>query len=252
MGTETLLAPDLLFAGLALCVVIAVTTEAAIGFGSILIALTLGANLYPISTVLPLMVCVSVMLTSYIVARHHAHVAWAVLLQRILPGMGLGMIGGYTLFVSSSDALLERLLGVFVLCVTVVEFRRLRAASTAAATGISNAAFTATTIGAGIVHGMTATGGPVLVYALGRLGMTKGEFRSTLACVWLTLNGTLVVTYWTDGRLGAHNAPFVLALAPVVAVSIALGEWLHGRLDESMFRRIVLSILSLAGLSLIV
>ncbi len=246
------LAADAFFAAFVGFVGLAVTTEAALGFGSVLVALTLGATLYPVSTLLPLLVCMNVMLTSYIVSRHHRHVAWRVLLTRILPAMGVGLVAGYTLFVHISEAALKNFLGVFVITVAATEIKRLLRPSRTPLPAMSKLRFTATSLAAGVVHGMTATGGPVLVYAVNRLGLDKSGFRSTLCCVWLVLNSALIVTYIADGRLGTHNSPFVAALAPMIALSIALGEWLHGRLDEWTFRLLVLVMLLGAGLSLVV
>jgi len=248
---HSLFAADALFATMLGFVALAVTTEAAIGFGSVLIALTLGANLYPIPIVLPLAVCMNVMLTSYIVVRHHDHVAWRVLLTGILPAMGIGMIAGYTLFVHAPDALLRTFLGVFVIGVASFQLWQLLSPAAAALAPISPVGFATTSVAAGVVHGIAATGGPVLVYALNRLGLDKSSFRSTLACVWLVLNGTLIVAYTASNRIGSANAPYIAALLPVVAASIVLGEWLHRRLDERSFRIAVLVMLLAAGVSLL-
>lgn len=248
---QHLLALDALFGVFLGFVALAVTTEAMIGFGSVLLALTLGANLYPISILLPLLVCMNVMLTSYIVFRHHEHVAWDVLLRQILPAMGIGVVVGYALFVYTPDALMKTLLGIFVLAVATIELRRMLRPAGAPVRAVSNLRFATTSLAAGIVHGMTASGGPVLVYALNRQGLDKSAFRSTLACVWLVLNGALILVYGASGRLGAHNAWYVAALVPVIVVSVALGEWLHFRLDERSFRVLVLIMLLLAGIALV-
>ena len=104
---QGVLAFDPRFAIFALFVAIAFTTEAAIGFGSMLLAVTLGALLYPIPTIVPVLVCLSVAMTSVIVARNRQHIAWRVLLTRILPGMGIGMMVSYSLFSNASDAALK-------------------------------------------------------------------------------------------------------------------------------------------------
>ena len=248
-----MLAMDWSFAALVASVAIAFTTEASIGFGAMLLAVTLGATVYPIPTLLPVLVCLSVLMTSYIVVRHRAHVQWRLLGRQILPAMGFGGAAGYVLFVNASPALLKSLLGVFVLAVAGLELsRQLRGSVVVAASGISPLRFATTAVGAGVVHGMTATGGPVLVYAVGKLGLHKSDFRATLACVWLVLNATLAVVYAASGRLGADEATTVAALAPVVACSVVAGEWLHGRLDERSFRIGVLVLLAGAGVSLLV
>ncbi len=247
MGFEA----DSTFATLLACVALAVTTEAVIGFGSVLITLTLGANLYPISALVPLLVCMNVMLTAYIALRHRQHIAGRLLRTRILPAMALGMAAGYTLFAHAPESVLRKFLGSFVVVIASIELRRSIRPQTGAAAPISDFRLGATALIAGIVHGVTATGGPVLVYALSRLGLDKSTFRSTLASVWLVLNGGLIVAYLADGRLAADNAAAVAALAPVVATAALVGDWLHARLVERGFRILVLIFLLLAGLSLI-
>jgi hypothetical protein len=246
------LAADVAFATFVGFVGIAVTTEAALGFGSVLVALTLGATLYPVATLLPLLVCMNVMLTSYIVARHHRHVAWRVLLTRILPAMAAGMTVGYNVFVRAPDDVLKTFLGIFVVLVAAIEIKRLLVPGATPVRAISGLRFGLISFAAGVVHGITATGGPVLVYAVNRLGLDKTTFRTTMCCVWLTLNSILIVTYAGAGRLGAHNLPFIAALAPMIAVAIGLGEWLHDRLDPWTFRLVVLIMLLVAGVALLV
>ena len=104
---------------------------------------------------------------------------------------------------------------------------------------------------AGIVQGVAGSGGPVLVYALGREGLCKTRFRATLALVWLVLNVALVATYAATGRLGASTVPYIAGLVPVLVAAIALGDWLHHRLDEQRFKRLVLVMLVGAGVALL-
>jgi uncharacterized membrane protein YfcA len=248
---EAVLAFDPRFAVFALFVAIAFTTEAAIGFGSMLIAVTLGALLYPIPTIVPVLVCLSVTSTSVIVLRNLKHVAWRTLLTQILPGMGIGMVVSYSLFSDAPNAALKTGLGVFVIVVAVIELRRILRPAVHVAP-VTPFVFGITTFGAGLVHGITATGGPVLVYAVGRMGLSKGEFRATLVSVWMTLNASLAVTFWNAGRLQASEAPYVGALIPILAASILTGDLLHGHLDERTFRIVVLVMLMIAGLLLTV
>jgi len=232
-------------------VAVAFTTGAATGFGTILIAVTLSALVYPIPTVLPLLVPSSVLLTLYLVTRHHEHVDWRLLLTRVLPLMGAGLLAGYAIFVRLSPRGLEMLLGVFVILVAAAELWRQRASAPASPGPMPALPFTLVTLFAGVIHGVAATGGPLLVYALGRSELPKARFRATLAVVWLTLNLTLVAVYTASGRITPGTVPFLLALVPVIALAIALGEWLHARMDEAAFRRVVLVLLLATGVTLV-
>ena len=103
---------------------------------------------------------------------------------------------------------------------------------------------------AGVIHGIYASGGPVLVYALGRLNLTKGVFRATLAAVWLIFNVVLTTVYAVEGKLAE---PLTIArFLPIVLVGIVLGEALHHRVDERRFRIFVFLLLAFAGAALVI
>ena len=110
---------------------------------------------------------------------------------------------------------------------------------------------TAAMIGAGVIHGIYATGGPLLVYAIGREGLAKHQFRSTLSAIWLVLNAALAVAFLLDGRYDARTSMDLLLLLPAVPLGIVLGEILHHRIDERRFKTVVFALLVAASLSLI-
>jgi len=96
--------------------------------------------------------------------------------------------------------------------------------------------------GAGIIHGIYASGGPMLVYAIGREGLAKKVFRSTLSMVWILLNVILVTRFMLAGDYDQEVALDVLLLVPAV----------HHKVDERTFKLAVLALLMAAAISLIV
>jgi uncharacterized membrane protein YfcA len=104
-------------------------------------------------------------------------------------------------------------------------------------------------LGAGVVHGLFSTGGPLLVWALGRTPIAKRAFRATLSTVWLLLGTALSSAYALRGHLDAASLTATAALLPVLGLALLLGDRLHHRLDESRFRRAVHALLLAAGLT---
>jgi uncharacterized membrane protein YfcA len=96
---------------------------------------------------------------------------------------------------------------------------------------------------------MFSTGGPLLVWALGRSLTGKRAFRATLACVWLVLATSLTLAYAANDRVDAGTLRATATLVPVLAVALSVGEWAHHRLDEERFRVLVYVLLLGAGLS---
>lgn len=99
---------------------------------------------------------------------------------------------------------------------------------------------------AGITHGLFASGGPLLVYALSGLSLDKQRFRATLILVWLALNSLLTLVFLLDGSL-LPAAPRIAMLVPVVIVAMVVGEVLHHRVNEQRFRQAVFVVLAVTG-----
>lgn len=252
MRPETIaLAFDTQLLVLAAIIWIAFTTEAATGFGSTVIAVTLGVRLYPIHVLLPLLVALNLFLSSYIIWRHHVHVSRRLLLRQILPVMGCGLALGLAVFQHASSDTLKTVFGVFVVAVGVRELWTLTRGTNAQPRPLAPITRHSGLFAAGIAHGLFACGGPLLVYVLGRSSLDKHSFRSTLATVWLTLNVTLTVAYVSTGRIDHTALPFIALLVPAVAAGIAGGEWAHQRLDERRFRSAVLALLVAAGFTIV-
>jgi hypothetical protein len=212
------------------------------------IALALGLHLFPLGELLPVFVPLGLFVSSWLVARGHAHVDRRLLLARILPWMGLGLALGLAIFERASHELLRRAFGAFVVALAALELWRLLRES-ALAREIPAPAATAALLGAGVMHGMFSTGGPLLVWALGKSIPEKRAFRATLSCVWLVLGSALTAAYALSGRLDGGSLRATAALVPVLALAIAAGEWAHHRLDERRFRVLVYALLLVSGAS---
>ena len=234
-----------LFAGI---VAIAFAAEATTGFGATVIALALGIHLFPLGELLPVFVPLGLFVSSWLALRGRAHVDRRLLLRRILPWMVLGLWAGLVIFERASNEWLRRAFGAFVVTLAGVELWRLLRGNTATR-AVSPPAATAALLGAGVMHGMFSSGGPLLVWALGQSLPDKRAFRATLSCVWLVLGSALTTAYALNGRLDGGTLRATAALLPVLGVAIAAGEWAHHRLDERRFRVLVYVLLLASGTS---
>ncbi len=223
------------------------TLEAITGFGGTVIALALGAQLLPIATLVPILVPLSVCLGLTMVWRHRGHIDRHLLLHIVLPGMLTGTAIGYAIKPWLDEGLMRQLFGALIVWFASRELWRMRYAGAAPArpawrtTGITGLA--------GVTHGLFASGGPLLVYALSGLSLNKASFRITLIMVWLVLDGALTTAFALDGRL-APALPWVAAYLPVIGLGVWVGEWLHHRVSEERFRVGVYVLLLVTGLLL--
>lgn len=228
---------------------LAFTSESITGFGSIVIALALGSLLFPIPELLPILVPLSVAMSSALLIRFHADIDWQLLFKRILPTMLIGMLAGIALLQIISSEALKAAFAILVLWFALREWYKLqRGILTRPKPGWWQPLWT---LLAGITHGLFASGGPLLVYSLNTLAISKANFRATLVCVWLGLNLTYTLIMAWQGIL-QPTLPLVAAYLPVLAFAFWLGHAIHKRVNERQFRQIVYALLVLSAFAMLI
>lgn len=233
---------------LGFCIFLAWTIEAMSGFGSIVIALSLGALLLPMEFMLPVLVSLNVLSSSWLVWQHRQRIDFRLLLRIVLPAMLLGTGLGVMLQGMAPDRILKTAFAVFVLGFALRELWILHRSGVRSSHPPLQTQFIV--VAAGITHGLFASGGPLLVHALAGRQMDKAAFRATMIAVWLTLNLALAITFFFQGRL-LPQFPLIAGFIPVIVLAIWLGSRLHHRLDEAKFRVMVYWLLVAVGLALL-
>ncbi|MCC7070644.1 MAG: TSUP family transporter [Deltaproteobacteria bacterium] len=226
-------------------VALAFGVEAALGFGSTVVAVSLGALLVDVCVLLPAFVPLNMLLSASIVLRDRAHVDARMLLRRVLPAMGLGLPVGLLAFASLDSSTLRGVLGAVVV---VLALRELLGLGRRAGEWARHAALFA----GGVVHGALGSGGPLVIWALGDRTAEPRALRATLSALWLALNAVLLLGYAWDGRLDATSATWSIWLAGGGLVGAVIGEVVHRRVDAGRFARAVWLALALVGVLLLV
>jgi uncharacterized membrane protein YfcA len=243
---------DLSLLALAVILFVAYTAQTISGFGVVVIALTFSAHFMPIPLVLALVIPLSIAQCSYIAIRHHGAIDWRLLVGRILPLMGAGVAVGIVLAPRLEGGWLRTLFAVLVLVLSVRELYLLLGKPKAITRPLGPIPLVGMLLGAGVIHGIYATGGPMLVYAVNRVGLSKAAFRSTLTMVWIVLNTILLGSYIRDGAYNGATLEALLWLAPSVPLGLIVGELLHHRVDQRRFNIVTFALLSAAAVSLLV
>src|SRR5690606_34035501 len=206
---------------LSLCILLAYSIEAISGFGSVLIALSLGALLVPVAELLPILVPLNMLMSSWLGWRNRSHIEWRLLLGAILPLMLLGTLLGYALTPWLHGALALQLFGVLLLWFGLSQLASVRPINRARSIWGQQLGLA----GAGVSHGRFASGGPLLVYTLAGSSLDKRKLRATLIAVWFVLNSVLSLAFWVDGRL-RPALPHIAVYAPLLLAGGFLGEYL--------------------------
>lgn len=208
---------------------VAFAIEAAIGFGSTVFAVAVGATFVPIAVLVPAFVPVNLVLSATLALRGRP--AWRVLALEIAPPVAAGMAVGLAL----PGARLAPVFACFATALALLQLARPHRLPRSA-----RIAFLAL---GGVAHGLFGTGGPLVVYALrGRLD--RAQFRATLAVLWLALNLALAASFTYTAEIAHTSALIALALP----FGFVAGDRLHRRLPE----RVVWIVLALAGVALLI
>ena len=234
-----------------LVVFAAFVVESAAGFGATVVTVTLGAFLFPLNVVLATFLPANLLLSSYMTLRYRHVIDREVLFRRILPLMGLGLAAGLALARLEKASGLKLVFAAFVVLLAARELLS-RSGTEAPSSPSSPARTAATLITAGVVHGIFACGGPLVVYYAGRTLRDKARFRATLSALWLVLNAIVFSSLVQRGTVGGKTLAVSALLAAPLVLGIAVGEQLHARVSEARFRRGVFVLLLVAGLVLLV
>lgn len=213
------------------------------GFGAVVLALSVGALFYDLQSLVIILVPLTVLMNLPLAWLNREHIDWQLLLKQVLPFMGAGLVVGFVLPGYLSPGVLQLIFAALILWFSI------RSLLKAKAPKMHPSAQKALFSGAGVIHGMYASGGPLLVYALARANVPKAAFRASLVFVWLSMNSVLTTAYFIDGRIFAHWQE-ILWLVPAVYFGAYVGNKLHHKVDEAKFLRIVFWVLALVGLLL--
>lgn len=163
--------------------------------------------------------------------------------------MGIGLIIGILIFQFTKSDVLKTICGIFVILISI---QSLFYHVYGEISKISSARFSIFTLFAGIIHGIFASGGPLLVYAMSGTKLSKATFRSTLSAVWAIMSCIMIVSYIVLGKMNITTVFYISVLFPVIFLGIVIGERLHAETNEYYFGIMTYVLLIGAGFALII
>lgn len=225
------------------------TVRGVAGFGSGAVATPLLTFVLPLSTTAPLITLIGFFVSVRQAWRDWNLIRWQTVLLFVpgsLAGVGLGLY----VFRTIDQALLARLLGIYILLYAFYSLwgerrltRRLHPPRWLVHPVAAAGALISTIFG--------GLAGPLYVTYFDALKLSKGAFRVTVSTTLLVLNLMRSVGYVATGVFRIEDAPlFAAAVLPVLAGTL-LGDRLHDRMDPQVFRGIVGGLLVLSGLGLL-
>jgi len=231
---------------LALILVLAHSVETYLGFGSTIIALSLGIFLFPIETLLPALVTIGSLQSLWLIIRWHRHIRWRIILVNILPLAAVGLAAGILLRDYVSEQLLIVILGLFIVVTSSLELGALFRGSAAPRKRLSYWIAAPVIFTGGLFQGLFASGGPPIVYYAGREIEDPAQFRSTLSVLWLILNLALLISMWAYGQANVLTLELAALVLPGFIGGVVIGSFI--KLKASTFKAVTWAMLLLIGL----
>lgn len=211
------------------------------GFGSALVAVPLLSVLAGPRTAVVTITALSIAMTALATARERRHVQWRVAGTLAATGL-VGMPVGLVLLTSLGARALTLVIAALVLVVTVMLAR-----------GWSPRPGPWARRSAGVLSGamLTSTGmnGPPLVATLQALGLRAAAFRATLQAVFCVQDVAAVVGFVAIGQVDRTVLVAVAAGLPGLPLGWLLGDRVFTRIDQDVFRRVVLGMLVVSAVA---
>lgn len=223
---------------------LAYTVKGLSGFGSGLIAIPLLAFMFPLSFIVPVLGLLSYSGTLMQSIHLRKQVVWRDMLP-LIPFSLLGIFVAIWLLVNVDANSLVMALGGFVLLYSIYSLLPLPVH-----TGGRRWAVVAGSCG-GMVGALFGTGGPFYVVYLKMRQLDKGQFRATIAMIFLVDGGARIVGYAMSGLFTMQTLWLSLILFPVLLLGMYVGHHLHIRIDQKRFNQVISLILMLSGLMLL-
>jgi len=105
-------------------------------------------------------------------------------------------------------------------------------------------------IAAGFASSMAHAAGPIVSLYLFSQGLGKTLFVGTVAWTFTFINLSKVPFFYLTGLLTWDVLKFDLWLVPLIPAGSWLGHWMHLRVSESLFNRIIMALTLIAGIQL--
>jgi len=237
-------------AALLVLVAFAFTVETTLGFGATIVTVAIGSLLVPTESILHSFVPINLALSTVLAIRGRRDIAWRRLLRGVLPFVALGVPFGLAAAKVVDERLLKLILGAATLLLSLLQLAPKRKPVEPAA--LSPWLEKPLLFAGGILHGAFGSGGPMVVYVLGRaIGAQKAIFRATLAVLWLVLNSMLLASFARAGHLTAATAQTSMLFAVAMLVGLLIGQRIHDRVDAKRFQVTVFAMLAIVGLVLV-
>ena len=230
-----------------IAVVVAVSSFAQTlsGFGFALLSVPLMSLFIAPREAVIISTAVGMVSTSVQAVLDRKHTQWATAKRLILSSF-VGMPFGLLLFIFVSESVLRAVLGLVVISAVVV---LLRGFSLEENNRLLDLFFGAVS---GILSTSLSTNGPPLVFLMQARQFPPDVFRATINTVFSIVGIASFVLFVAAGKVDSSALNGVYVAVPLLGVGVSAGYLVRRHLHGNRFRRLVLALLLISGISALV
>jgi uncharacterized membrane protein YfcA len=165
----------------------------------------------------------------------------------LLPAAIAGIVVGYLLFDQLNEQYVRAILGTISLGFGVYGLTLGQAATAIPTTLIGRICGAM----AGFTSFVAHAGGPPLNAYLIPLKLAKSEFLGTAVVFFAVINAVKLIPYSLLGQINTSNLIISAILAPIAWFGVKLGLRLQAKINERLFKQIILWLMIIVGLKLL-
>jgi len=227
---------------IALIVLFALFTRAAIGFGDGIIAIPLLSLMINVSEAVPFLLFISTIMSLIALWKDRAHVQFGSLKRTAVMAL-IGFPFGILLLGVTDNELVKSILGFTLIALAIWFFSptkkvQLKAPVWGYVFGLL----------AGVLGGAYAFRGIVFGIYGSLQGWTPAQFKGTIHSFFLISGIFIPFGYFGAGLVTPRVIGLFFVMLPVALLATLLGSWLSGKLNADMFQKVIWAVLLLLGM----
>lgn len=221
-------------------------TQGLTGFGFALVSVPVMMVFFPPKLVIPIIIVHAILVSMIVLFEARKWLD----LKRIWPLMLAGIVGmpfGTYLLLVLDVNIIKMIVGVIVVLFALALLKGWKKE-------VKNEKLAFAPIGfiSGLLQGSTSMSGPPVILFFSNQGASKQVFRANLIAYFLVLGLATIPVYFVSGLMTSEVIRYIVMLLPAMIVGTAVGIKLSHKVEEEVFRKIVLIIVTIIGLVAII
>lgn len=224
------------------------------GFAGTILAMPFGIMLVGFDTAKPILNVLGILAGIYVAVFNFRKIRWKeflIIIAFMIPSMICGILIRNSL--SNNVSIMYKILGTFVILLASIRLIKLFTKNSGGTLpkAIQNVKNVFYLTGAGIIHGMFVSGGPLLIGYLSGKIKEKNEFRATISTVWILLNSLILFSDIKSGYWNKELVKMQLITIPFLTGGMFIGGKLSKVMSQKVFLVLSYILLIISGVSLL-